>query len=38
MSSGVKLFYTKLPIGANLLENTENDDSFTSKYVTSHFK
>ena len=50
MSSGVELIYEKVPIGANLFKNaenndlvmskhiSENDDLVMSKYVKSHFK
>ena len=38
MTSGVQLIYGKVPIGANLLKNAENDYSFQSIYVKSHFK
>ena len=37
-TSGVQLIYEKVPIGANLLKNAENDYSFQSIYVKSHFK
>ena len=38
MKYGVELICEKVPIGANLLNNAENDNSFRSKYVKSHFK
>ena len=38
MTSGVELIYGKVPIGANLLKNAENDNSFQSIYVKLHFK
>ena len=37
-TSGVQLIYEKVPIGANLLKNAKNDDSFGTKSVKSHFK
>ena len=36
MTSRVGLIYEKVPIGANLLKNAENDYSFQSMYVKSH--
>ena len=38
MTCGFKLIYEKVPIGANLFKNAENDDLVGSMYVKSHFK
>ena len=38
MSSEVDLIYEKVPIGAKLVKNAENDNSVMFKYVKLHFK
>ena len=38
MSSEVEVINEKLPIGAKLVKNAENDNSVMFKYVKLHFK
>ena len=38
MSSEVEVIYEKVPIGAKLVKNAENDNSVLFKYVKLHFK
>ena len=38
MSSEVEVIYEKLPIGAKLVKNAENDNSVMFMYVKLHFK